>query len=201
MTNELQEFLRTRRSIRRFLPTPIPEAVLNRILETATFAPSAHDRQPWRFVVLNTAAPKLKLSQAVTDKFRLDMTRAGTSEEEIRLRIDRTIQRTTEAPTIVILCMDRKSLNDQPDEASRQAEITMARQSVAAAGLQLLLATPAEGLGGTWICWPLFAPSGVSSALDLPPDWDPQGMIFLGFADETPAAHERKSIKEVVKYL
>ena len=34
----------------------------------------------------------------------------------------------------------------------------MGTQSVALAGLQLLLAAHAEGLGGTWICWPLFAP-------------------------------------------
>ena len=49
---ELHNFLRSRRSIRRFRPEPIEDAVIERILTTATYAPSAHNRQPWRFCVI-----------------------------------------------------------------------------------------------------------------------------------------------------
>src|SRR5687768_2063471 len=51
-TTELHNFLRTRRSIRRFKPDPVPASVIEEILTTATYAPSAHNRQPWRFAVL-----------------------------------------------------------------------------------------------------------------------------------------------------
>jgi len=201
MTSDLHEFLRTRRSIRCFHPDPVPAALIERILETATYAPSAHDKQPWRFVVVTTAEARFKLAQAVTDKFRLDMTRAGTPQKEIQERIDRTTRRTNEAPVIVILCRDVTRVNPQPDSITQQAEVIMARQSVAAAGLQLLLAAHAEGLGGTWICWPLFAPAEITSALDLSPDWEPQGMVFLGSPGENPATPERTPIQEIVKYL
>ena len=201
MTSGLHEFLCTRRSIRRFLPDPVPEPMLERILETTLFAPSAHDKQPWRFVVVATPEAKSRLTQAVTSKFRLDMTNAGAPINEIQERIERTIRRINDAPVIIIFCRDIKQVNPQPDDAAQQAEITMARQSVAAAGLQLLLAAHAEGLGGTWICWPLFAPAEICQALNLSADWEPQGMVFLGFSNEYPAASTRKPLKEIVQYL
>ncbi|MCQ3937769.1 MAG: hypothetical protein DPW18_12075 [Chloroflexi bacterium] len=47
LTNtNLLDFLRTRRSIRRFKPDPVPDSVIRELLHTATFAPSAHNRQP-----------------------------------------------------------------------------------------------------------------------------------------------------------
>ena len=50
-----QTLIRTRRSIRRYQHEPIAPEVLQRILEAGTWAPSAHNRQPWRFVVLTDA--------------------------------------------------------------------------------------------------------------------------------------------------
>ena len=74
----------------------------------------------------------------------------------------------------------------------------MAIQSVANAGMQLLLAIHAEGLGGVWTCGPLFAPEVVQEALDLSKAWEPQAMFFIGHAAENPEARERKSMKEIV---
>ena len=201
MSREFHKFLRTRRSIRRFTAEPVPDTVVDSILETATYAPSAHDRQPWRFVVVKSPAAKAKLAGAVTGKFQVDMRRAGVVETKIQERVERTIRRTNEAPVIILLCRDVTRVDPQPDEVAKDAEALMGRHSVAVAGLQLLLAAHAEGLGGTWICWPVFAPAEVAAALDLPPEWEPQGMIFLGHADETPEAPKRASLDEIVKYL
>jgi nitroreductase len=77
----------------------------------------------------------------------------------------------------------------------------MGIQSVAVAGLQLLLSAHAEALGATWICWPLFAVEELSKALDLPSEWKPQGMIFLGYPDEEPSPSSRKPLREIVRYL
>src|ERR1041385_6062917 len=57
-TPDLHNFLRTRRSIRRFKPEPIPDSVIQSILTTATYAPSAHNRQPWRFCVVTDLSRK-----------------------------------------------------------------------------------------------------------------------------------------------
>lgn len=49
---ELSEAVRTRRSIRGFRPTPVPEEALRQILDLARLAPSAVNQQPWEFIVL-----------------------------------------------------------------------------------------------------------------------------------------------------
>ena len=83
----------------------------------------------------------------------------------------------------------------------QQKEALMGTQSVALAGLQLLLAAHAEGLGGTWICWPLFTPDETRRALGLAQEWEPQGMLFLGYPDETPEKPERISLQEVTRFI
>jgi F420 biosynthesis protein FbiB-like protein len=179
--NDLQTFLRTRRSIRRFKTDPVPAPVIERILQTATYAPSAHNLQPWRFAVVANLSAKKRLGEALTAKMRADMTAAGAPESEIASRVERSLRRLDGAPVVILLCRDVTAVRNDERE-----EVTMAIQSVAACGLQLLLATHAEGLGGNWICWPLYAQEAACDALKLPETWEPQGMFFLGYADEEP---------------
>ena len=49
---DLFQAIRTRRSIRRFLPDPVPESDVQEILSAAMMAPSAGNEQPWQFVVI-----------------------------------------------------------------------------------------------------------------------------------------------------
>jgi len=77
----------------------------------------------------------------------------------------------------------------------------MAIQSVAAAGLQVLLAAHAEGLAGVWVCSPLFAQETIQKTLNLAESWEPQGMFFIGYPDETPKLKEMKDLESLVKML
>ena len=197
MTDTLHAFLRSRRSVRRFSADAIPVDALKRILTTATFAPSAHNKQPWRFVVLVNAEAKSRLIVNITGKFYRDMIADGVSEVEIQKRIESTTRRINEAPVIIVLCQDVTQVNPQPDKERQYAELKMGTQSVALAGLQLLLAAQIEGLGGTWICWPLFAPEETRQSLDLPLEWEPQGMIFLGYPAEKPKLPERIPLSNI----
>jgi F420 biosynthesis protein FbiB-like protein len=176
---DLHQFLRSRRSIRRFKPDPIPDAMLERILTTATYAPSAHNRQPWRFVMIKNAEVRPRLAKALTDKMRLDMQTEGATEAEIEKRMASSIRRIDEAPVIIILCRDVTDIRINTPE-----ENIMNIQSTALAGLQLLLAAHAEGLGGNWICWPLYAAHETQEVLGLPESWEPQAIIMIGYADE-----------------
>ena len=192
---DLHHYLRTRRSIRRFQPRLVPAPVIERILETATYAPSAHNLQPWRFVILQTNTSKAKLGQALTSKLRADMTAAGAAKPEIESRVKRSLHRLDKAPVAILLCRDVAAIGkDEPEE------IIMAIQSVAAAGLQLILAAHAEGLGGNWICWPLYAQESARVALDLPETWEPQGMFFFGYTDEKPKGKPMKEIDDLVVF-
>jgi len=200
-TAELHQFLQTRRSIRRFKPDPVPEPVIQNILATATFAPSAHNRQPWRFVVITTQSVKESLADAMAADFERDLRLDGIPLESIQVQIKRSRDRITSAPVAILLCLDMSEMDSYPDENRSAAERTMAVQSVAAAGLQLLLAVHAEGLGGVWACWPLFAQETIKGSLDLPEIWEPQAMFFIGYTDDNPKPRERKAIDEVSIFL
>lgn len=193
---DLHTFLRTRRSIRRFKTDPVSAEAIERILTTAVCAPSAHDLQPWRFCVVTTLVVKARLGQALTSAMRADMLSSGASESDIEKRVASSLRRMDEAPVIILLCRDVTAVRvDTPEEA------IMGIQSVAAAGMQLILAAHAEGLGANWICWPLYAQKETRVSLELPETWEPQAMVIVGYADETPKTKKMKDISSLVKML
>ncbi len=198
---DLHNFLRTRRSIRRFKPDPVPDPVIQSILVTATYAPSAHNRQPWRFAVVTDLSVKTRLAEAMAQDFERDLLRDGVPPEKIQVQLKRSRERIISAPVAIILCLDMSEMDSYPDVRRQQAEQTMAIQSVAAAGLQLLLAAHAGGLGGVWVCAPLFAQKTIQKTLELSGQWEPQAMFFIGYADELPKTKEMKDIGDLVKIL
>jgi coenzyme F420-0:L-glutamate ligase/coenzyme F420-1:gamma-L-glutamate ligase len=197
---DLHRFLRTRRSIRRFKSDPVPDSVIENILTTATFAPSAHHRQPWRFAVMTEPAVKAKLADAMAEKFQQELENDNLPPDEISKRVVRSKNRIISAPVVIILSIDMGDMNTYPDSRRNNAEYLMGTQSVANAGMQLLLAAHTEGLGSVWVCSPLFAQETVQAALELPKTWEPQAMYFLGYPIEIPEARERKSIKDITKW-
>ena len=193
--DDLHIFLRTRRSIRRFKTDPVPDSVIQRILTTAAFAPSAHDQQPWRFCVVTDLSAKTRLGGALTSQMRADMQAKSAHESDIEKRVSLSLRRMDEAPVVIVLCHDTIAVRTYAPE-----EAIMGIQSTALAGLQLLLAAHAEGLGGNWICWPLYAQKATRSALELPETWEPQAMYFLGYPAEDPAPKDKKPMKEIIKW-
>jgi F420 biosynthesis protein FbiB-like protein len=200
-TENYQEFLRSRRSFRHFLPRLVPEKVLERILETTTYAPSAHNCQPWRFLIIQSFEAKTRLADHLGAAFRDDLLADGLSEAQAYPKIERSRRRILEAPLVIILCLDTTEIDIYPDERRQKVEHTMAVQSTALAGGTLLLAAHAEGLGGVWMCAPLFAPEAVGQALPLPSGWEPQSMLLIGFPVDIPEIRARKPISEVSRFV
>jgi F420 biosynthesis protein FbiB-like protein len=198
---DLHFFLRSRRSVRRFKPIPIPDSVIRKIITTATFAPSAHNRQPWRFAVTSEAAVKSDLADAMAVDFRRDLENDNLSEDEINDRLEKSRARIIFSPVIILLCMDVSEMDVYPDARRAEAERIMAIQSTANAGLQMLLAVHAEGLAGVWTCAPLFTPEIVRNFFNLPKSWEPQAMFFIGYPAESPKPRARKTFEEIIQYL
>jgi len=176
----------------------VADSVIQNILTTATFAPSAHNRQPWRFVVVTDSSVKQNLSEAMATDFERDLASDGLPPEKIQSQIQRSKDRITSAPVAILLCLDMGEMDSYPDEKRSHAEYMMAAQSVAAAGMQLLLAAHAEGVGGVWACWPLFAQKTIQKTLNLSESWEPQGMFFVGYPVNIPEARERKHLDAIV---
>jgi F420 biosynthesis protein FbiB-like protein len=197
---ELHILLRSRRSVRRFRPDPIDPALIRSLLEAARWAPSPHNRQPWRFVVLQEAGSRRRLAQAMGERLRLERLADGTDAQAVEADVSRSYARITGAPLAVLLCMSLEQMDRYPDARRSRAERRMAVQGVAMAGQNLLLAAHAAGLGGCWICAPLFAPEVVRQVLELPEDWDPQGLVVLGWPAESPPERERMPLEQVTLY-
>ncbi|HXV42400.1 MAG TPA: nitroreductase family protein [Anaerolineae bacterium] len=196
----LLNLIRSRRSIRRYLAEPIPPETILRLLEAATWAPSAHNRQPWRFAVLVQPADKVRLAKAMGGRLRADRTADGDDPADIERDVARSYARLTGAPVLVVVCLSMADMDHYPDPRRARHEWVMAAQSTAMAAQNLLLLAHAESLAACWVCAPLFAPALVRETLALPPDWEPQGVITLGYAAET-RQKNRAPIDTRVKFL
>lgn len=163
-------------------------------------APSAHNRQPWRFAVVTNPQMRQSLALAMAESFRSRLAEDGESESVIAARLAKSQKRIEDAPVAVVLCLDMTEMDVYPDDERNQLERVMAAQSAALAGGTLLLAAHAEGLAGVWLCAPLFARQEVRSVLDLPVSWDPQAMLLIGYPDDQAPGRTRKPLAEVARF-
>lgn len=195
----LLELIHSRRSLRRYRPEAPSTLQLRQLLQAAIQAPSAHNRQPWRFVVLRDDGDKAALARAMGARLRHDLQADMAPEAVIAADVKRSHERIAGAPALVLLCLSMRDMDDYPDARRGRAEQLMAVQGTAMAGQNLLLAAHALGLGACWMCAPLFCPEVVVQTLSLPPDWQPQGLVTLGWPAQT-RSRGRRPLDEVVQW-
>lgn len=176
----------TRRTVRSFTAQPVARADIETMLTAANQAPSAHNRRPWRFAVLTQSAPQQRLARAMGQVLRHDRLADGDPPEAVERDMARSYRRITAAPVVIVVCLSMRDMDCYPDETRRRREWIMAAQSVSMAAQNMWLAAHSLGLAMGWLCAPLFAPQATSAALALPPDWEPLGLMTLGYAAEQP---------------
>jgi len=174
------EFISGRRSIRRYLPEPVEPGSLEQILQAAAWAPSAHNRQPWRFVPIAAAASKERLARAMGDRLSTDRLADGDDPTAVARDVARSFARITSAPLVILVCLEMGAMDQYPDSRRREAEHIMAIQSTAMATQNLLLSAHALGLGASVMCAPLFCQDTVAATLALPAGWEPQALVTVG---------------------
>jgi F420 biosynthesis protein FbiB-like protein len=130
-------------------------------------------------------ATKHKLATAMGEKLRADLTADHAPPDLIEKDTNRSYQRITNAPLLILLCLSMADMDSYPDPMRQQHEWTMAVQSTAMAAQNLLLAAHALELGACWMCAPLFCPDLVKQTVVLPDDWQPQALITIGYPAET----------------
>lgn len=194
----LRHVMAARRSIRTYTSDAVPPAVIDRLLQAATLAPSAHNRQPWRFAVLRDGEAKAKLARAMGERLVEHRTRDGDDAAAIARDADRSFARITGAPVVLLVCISLAEMDAYPDASRRQAEFLMAVQSAAMAAQNLLLMAHAEGWAACWMCAPLFCGDVAAAALALPEGWQPQGLVSLGRAASAGRERGRRPLSEVV---
>lgn len=198
LADDVQRLIQSRRSIRRYQPAPVPPAALQRLLTAAVWAPSAHNRQPWRFVLLTEAGGKARLAEAMAARLRADRLADGDAPDAVAADAAKSYARVAHAPAVIVAALTLADMDQYPDAKRAQAEHLMAVQSVAMAVQNLLLAAHAEGLGACWMCAPLFCPEVVAQALDLPPEWQAQALVTVGYPASAGKPAARRPLAESV---
>jgi coenzyme F420-0:L-glutamate ligase / coenzyme F420-1:gamma-L-glutamate ligase len=190
-----------RRSIRRYRREPVERKTIEGLLRAATRAPSPHNRQPWRFAVVEDDLSKLKLAQAMGERLRADRMADGDDMTEIDADVARSRERIEAAPVVIVLCIDMEGMDQYPDSRRIHAEYLMAVQSAAMAAQNLLLAAHTEGLGVCIMCAPLFCPDAVVETLKLPREWTPQMLLTLGIPSDGGRDRPRATLDEIALWL
>ena len=179
-TAALDAFLavvRTRRSCRAYDPArPVPPAAIAACLEAARLAPSACNRQPWRFVVVQDAATRA----AIYEEARLP----GIAHRWLQ-----------DVPAIVVLCVERELVTHKLAPAVSGVPYHLVDAGIA--GEHFVLAATAQGLGTCWIGW--FRPPVVRRLLDLPGGVDAVALLALGYpaAGDAKAPRPRRPLGEI----
>ena len=196
----IMDTLYTRRSIRRYTTQPVSPDLIEQLLDAAIRAPSAHNRQPWRFAVVTTPAIKTRLADAMGARLRADRLQAGDRAEEVDRDVARSHDRIVAAPVVIVACLSMTDMDRYPDDRRAAFERTMAVQSVAASIQNMLLEATVLGLGACWMCAPLFCPDVVRTALELPDDWEAQALITIGYAAEEGKLKDRVDFRQRTIY-
>jgi len=192
----MEDLSRKRRSIRKYSQKKISDKKIKNILNAAIWAPSAHNAQPWRFIIISKSDIKLKLAKAMAKKWGNDLKSDGIDDKIRKELMSQSIRKFTEPPVLILVCLTMKDMHDYSDRRN-EAEYTMGIQSVAAAIENMLLAAKIEGLGSCWYCAPLFCQDLTREILKIPYDVEPQALIAIGYAKEEPLQTSRKDLEEI----
>jgi 5,6-dimethylbenzimidazole synthase len=183
--------IKERRSCRNFLPDPVSDEMIEKILEAAVWAPSAANNQPWEFIVVTNKDIKKDICSD-SEKCRKYLYEKSGWKWVDRYKLGFL----EEAPVIIAVIGDpQKTGADMFLEGGG-----LAYQHGCAAAIQnMLLAAHALGLGTLWFT--LFDKGTIRKTLNLGPGKDPLALICLGKTAAASHPTPRTGIKEKMAYL
>ncbi len=180
---ETLEAIRTRRSVRRFLDRPVEPGKLRAVLDAARMAPSWANLQCWRFVVVQDAEARARISELsyVAEFFATAGYKSNPAQKGL-----------AQAPVVIVACADPGRSGTLRDQQYYMSDLGIAAQN-------LMLAAHAVGLGTVFVG--VFEEEGLSELLGIPAGIRIVGLFPLGYPqDPGKAGPPRKALDEIVSY-
>ena len=186
------ETIAGRRSIRRFKDEPIPDEVLETVLNAATQAPSGKNRQPWHFCVVqgDQRAEMVRVMREGIDVVVGFGINPGSSRGTARVMAQAPV-------TVFVFNPHGKHVFGKPPQ--EQVWDPVDTQSIGAAIQNMLLAAHDLGLGSLWICDVFYALDGLCQWLGREDQM--VAAVSLGYPDEQPAARPRRPVEAVTTWV
>jgi nitroreductase len=170
------DLVRSRRSIRRFLPRPVEREKIMACLEAARLAPSAHNAQPWRFIVVDDPGLKGRLcGEAFSGIYSMSRFAA-------------------QAPLVVVVLARKDFLTHHVGRQIQRTAFYLI--DIGIAGEHFILQAEELGLGTCWMGW--FSARRVRKVLKIPRKYKIMALMPVGYAASRPPRETvRKPLGEV----
>lgn len=206
----LHAVMQTRRSVRRFRPDMPPRELIDALLASAVTAPSASNKQPWRFLVVQNRGTIEQMAAAVREAVdRIALAIEPEFEGSFRAYGD-YFTRFEHAPLVIApLYRPLTILSNLTGDRIGRADLERIQEMEKHSGLagtsmavqNLLLAAHAAGLGASGMTGPLVAENALRQILRVPPSWHLLALVPIGYADEDPTPTARKSVERVSQWI
>ncbi len=210
----LERLIRSRRSIRRWKQDDVPDELLKKAVELASWAPNGGNYQGWRFIVVKNKEVIKEMAdavQAAADTIA-SWPEAKSWEEDVK-RYQRNTSFFRNAPVCIgIFISEYRSVMDKVLMAREPIDPTASRimgfrrtaptaiQSASAAVATMLLAFHQMGLGAIWLASPLMAKKEIETILKVPAEMALVCLIAVGYPDESPQK-DRKPVEQVLEFV
>jgi nitroreductase len=196
--NETLRSIRARHSVRLFTDREVSEEDLNTILDAANRAPSAHNQQSWRFIILRRQK-KQELAELVS-------ARAADFPRPSSILLRMAARSIVGAPLVVAvantgeLIRHGSELFQVDQQAARDFFRTMEIQSSAAAVENLLVAATSLGIGSVWLGILFLMKQEVLSFLGEP-EGEFMAVIPVGYPAKATEGPKKRPLEAIVRHL
>lgn len=170
------DIIKKRRTIRRYKDKQVSKEIIIKIVDSARYAPSALNQQPWEFVIVEDLEKKKKIRK-IYDEARHKLKLYGQDTSFV------------ENATHIFVCADSKKV--------------MAEMSVSLAMQNILLAATALNLGSTIMTAPVMLDESIKEIRDLlkiPENYKILALILIGYKDEEPMPREKRGLDDVLHF-
>jgi nitroreductase len=197
---DLVEGLRTTAAVREFLPEPVPDETVHRLLETARFAPNGGNAQAWHVIVLRDREKRVQMRDLYLRGWHVYLAQSAaglrpfapvTDREAERLAIDAAeaswddrpdlgdfAEHLEDVPVLLVVLADLRRLAALDRDLDRYSIVGGA--SIYPFVWSILLAARAEGLGGVMTTMPVYREQAVKDLLEIPDEFAVATLLALG---------------------
>jgi len=199
---EFLEVLKRRRSVRRFRDQSVDPEAIRTVIEAASWAPSAGNRQDWIFTVVTSDDVKTRMKEAVAARWTaiLNQNRELGGIEDIERYVDRFGDFASAPVVIGVSCLMPAAVQDHLLGAE-SCRTSGGATSAAMAAQNLMLAAHALGLGTCCMTGALAAQAELKALLGLDRRQELVCLVTLGIPDETPPPPPRRPVDAITRFL
>ena len=213
-TEALEELVKGRRSVRKWRKQDIPDDLVKKAIELATWAPNGGNYQGWHFRILKNKSVIVKMADAVqsaADKIA-SWPEAAQWPDDIK-RYQKNASFFRDAPVCIAVftseyqsAMDKVLVARESFDSEAKKIVVFRRsaptgiQSTAAAVTTMLLAFHQMGLGTVWMAGPLIAKKEIEILSKVPANLSFVCLVAVGYPDESPRK-DRKPVGDVLEFI